>query len=140
MGGGALPWALALLPAPLPGARVGFARTCHQLPERSLVLLSTMPVCSRCAGLYAGVALGAILPWPRGARRHARAALLGAALAMCLDVWTQDVGLHPPWHATRLATGALLGWIGSGLLLRALLDEAENRRLAHSSSSSAPAP
>src|SRR5262245_8437487 len=35
---------------------------CHQRPERSFQLLATtMPVCARCTGIYAGAALAAIV-------------------------------------------------------------------------------
>jgi hypothetical protein len=40
---------------------------------------------------------------------------------MLLDVATQDLGLHPVWHATRLATGFLFGYAVGAACLAALL-------------------
>ena len=50
-----------------------------------------------------------------------------AGAIMLADVVTQDLGIHPPWHATRLLTGALLGWVASSALVTAIMNE---RRLA----------
>ena len=45
---------------------------CHQRPERSFHLLGAqMPVCARCAGIYAGAAVAAIVLWLRTLRRLA---------------------------------------------------------------------
>jgi hypothetical protein len=103
---------------------------CHQLPERSYQLWTAqMPVCARCAGIYAGAAIGAILasaPLKRrptaamaalmvgvghrfsGATRW-RAILFLAALptvATLLYEWTS--GLMPA-HWIRAAAGGCLG-------------------------------
>ncbi len=48
---------------------------CHQRPTRSFRLWGVqMPVCARCAGLYGGAALGAVVvgAWPSGHRRAGR--------------------------------------------------------------------
>lgn len=100
-----------------------FASYCHQRPERTLVLLGhTMVVCSRCFGLYLGVVVGAIVPMPRPLVPRARV-LLGAALAAAvIDVVTQDLGLHPPFHPVRLATGFLVGLTAAGWMSAALVE------------------
>jgi uncharacterized membrane protein len=131
---GTMPWWLPLARAYLPLGPVGtildalFIVICHRAPERTIELAGVaMPVCSRCAGIFSGLALGAALVWPRIDIRYARIGLVVAGLLMIADVVTQDTGLHPPWHATRLATGALLGWIASAALVSAIMRE---RRLA----------
>jgi uncharacterized membrane protein len=69
-----------------------------------------MPVCSRCAGIFAGVAVGALVARPRFGMRFWRVAILVAAAIMLADVAAQDFGSHPPWHVTRLATGLAFGY------------------------------
>jgi uncharacterized membrane protein len=79
-----------------------------------------MVVCSRCAGIYLGLALGVALPLPGRWLPHGRALVLLALGLAALDVITQDLGLHPPFHPTRLATGLLLGWSGCAFLMGTL--------------------
>ncbi len=114
---GLFPWAVTLLRAALPLGVVGvaldalFVTVCHRLPERTLSLAGVaMPVCSRCAGIFAGVAVGALAAWPRAPARRWRAAITAAGAALFVDVVTQDLGLHPPWHPVRLATGLAFGY------------------------------
>jgi hypothetical protein len=84
--GASTAWSIAILLAPVVASRpqaqassVGYALAlmmyaagsliCHQRPERSFHLLGTqMPVCARCAGIYAGAAVAAIVAWFRTAR------------------------------------------------------------------------
>jgi uncharacterized membrane protein len=120
---GLSPWLVTWLGAVVAeglGAWLGqpFALVCHRRPERSLAVLGVlMPVCSRCAGLFAGGALGALVGWPRLELRSARIALAIAAGLMLLDVVTQDTGVHPVWHTTRLGTGAFLGYLAAVTLV-----------------------
>lgn len=121
---GLLPWILALARARSPAVMLAFASLCHQMPERTLTILGTpMAVCSRCAGIYAGVALGALFPLPHRMLGAARAILLTALGLMVADVVTQDLGLHAPFHPVRVGTGLLVGWIASAWMTRALLRE-----------------
>jgi uncharacterized membrane protein len=115
--GGALPWVLPFARAALPLGPIGglldamFIVLCHRRPERTLVLAGTaMPLCSRCAGIALGLALGAILAWPAPSLRRTRFAVVVAAVLLMADVVTQDLAVHPVWHATRIATGGLLGY------------------------------
>ena len=97
---------------------------CHQLPERSYHLWTAqMPVCARCAGIYVGAAIAAVLATAprqrrpptsgvghrfRGANRW-RAILFVALLptgATLLYEWTTG---HIPAHWIRTATGVPLG-------------------------------
>ncbi len=117
---GALPWALPIARAHLPLGPIGalldamFVVVCHRRPERTLVLSGVpMPLCSRCAGIALGLALGAIAAWPSPSARATRIAVLAALALMIADVVTQDLGVHPVWHASRLGTGALLGYVVS---------------------------
>jgi uncharacterized membrane protein len=127
---GSLPWWLPLARAHLPLGPVGtfldawFILVCHRLPERTLEFAGVaMPICSRCGGIFLGLAIGAALAWPRIGIRQARWALLVAGLLMLADVVTQDMGVHPPWHSSRIATGALLGWVASSALMAAIIRE-----------------
>ncbi|MBW2455174.1 MAG: DUF2085 domain-containing protein [Deltaproteobacteria bacterium] len=127
---GTLPWWLPFAEAYLPLGPVWllvdlpFAAICHRLPDRTIELSGVaMPLCSRCAGIFAGLALGVLTCWPRLALRQARFALLGAGLLLVADIVTQDLGWHPMWHSTRLLTGALLGYVAAIALMSAIIRE-----------------
>lgn len=129
---GTMPWWLPLVKGSFGPVGVIldalFIVICHRDPARTIDLWGTaMPVCSRCAGIFSGLALGAAFAWPRIPIRVARYALVIAGLIMLADVVTQDLGIHPPWHATRLLTGGLLGWVASSALVTAIMNE---RRIA----------
>lgn len=113
-----------------------FHTFCHQIPERTLTLLgSPMLVCSRCAGIYAGVALAALLPTFTRLAPHGRRLVAVALLAMAADVLLQDLGLRPPSHPLRLATGLFAGWSATAFLFAALAPE---RNLLDTANSSLP--
>lgn len=114
---GSLPFLVRPLRAVPGGARVAdllavwFAFQCHGRLDRTLVLFGRfLPVCSRCTGLYAGLALGALLPWRSLAARTRRAWVLAAFALMAGEVVVQNATNHAPWHAARLLTGVLVGW------------------------------
>jgi len=69
-----------------------------------------MPMCSRCTGLDVGFGLGLAVARPyRGPKLMW--SWVAVALALLLaEMVTQQRGLHPIWHVTRLATGALLAY------------------------------
>lgn len=128
---GALPWVLPFARALLPLGRAGelldlfFVPMCHRLPERTLSLAGVaMPLCSRCAGIFAGVALGALLMRPRVEIARWRILVVVAGALMLLDVVTQDLGLHPIWHATRIASGLLFGYAIAAACLLAMRNAA----------------
>jgi uncharacterized membrane protein len=79
-----------------------------------------MVVCSRCAGLYLGLALGVALPLPRRVLPRGRARVIASIAIATIDVVTQDLGLHAPFHPVRLATGLLLGWSGCAFMIGTL--------------------
>jgi uncharacterized membrane protein len=131
VGVGVFPWMLPFLRAWLPLGAVGagldaaFVTMCHRMPERTMTLAGVaMPLCSRCAGIFAGVAVGAIVAAPRLSARAWRWAVTATAALMALDVATQDLGVHPVWHATRLASGALFGYAIAAACILALRREA----------------
>lgn len=126
---GLLPWVFALMRERSPAVFLVFRTLCHQRPERTLVVLGApMLVCSRCAGLYAGVALGALFALPERALGQGRALVLGAVALTLVDVVTQDLGVHPPLHPVRLVTGLLLGWSASAWMFGLLRAESAARQ------------
>ena len=124
---GALPWWLPVARRSIPLGVVGtiidgvFISVCHRIPERTLWIANVaQPVCSRCAGLYGGLALGALIAWPRPAMKQSRLAVLFAGLLLLIDVVLQDLQIHPLWHSSRLITGVLLGYALAMSLLSAI--------------------
>jgi uncharacterized membrane protein len=131
VGVGVFPWMLPFLRAWLPLGAVGvgldaaFVTMCHRMPERTMTLAGVaMPLCSRCAGIFAGVAVGALVAAPRLSARAWRWVVTATAALMAFDVATQDLGIHPVWHATRLASGALFGYAIAAACIVALRREA----------------
>lgn len=86
---------------------------CHQRPERSFHLWSAqMPVCARCAGIYAGAALTSLLAALRSQvrlRPHAQSLLVASFIptaASLIYEWTTG---HTPSNTIRALAGAPLG-------------------------------
>lgn len=97
-----------------------FIPVCHRLPERTIALFGVlMPVCSRCAGVFAGLALGALIARPKLELATWRKVIAATAVLMIADVITQDAGVHPLWHPVRLATGAAFGYATAAALVAA---------------------
>lgn len=121
---GLLPWALLLLPISVPELRLAFHGLCHQLPERTWQLGGEpMVVCSRCAGLYAGLAAGALLPLPRRWLAWGRALILVVVGLNLIELGTEALGLRLLSHPPRMVVGALLGWALAALAVTALRRE-----------------
>lgn len=102
-----------------------FRLLCHRIPERVLAIAGTpLPLCSRCAGLWLGASLSAALAWPALSLRTLRVVLPAALGLMAIEVVTQDLGLHPVFHPTRLLSGLLvsvpLGGAIGGMITREL--------------------
>ncbi|APR77088.1 Hypothetical protein A7982_02435 [Minicystis rosea] len=86
-----------------------FALLCHRIPERVISILGVpMPLCSRCLGIWMGLSISAALAWPALPLRALRIVVPAAALFMLAEVVTQDLGLHPVFHPTRILSGLLL--------------------------------
>jgi hypothetical protein len=123
---GLLPWALAWLGAATELWRPAFAVFCHQLPERSLSLHGhDMVVCSRCAGIFAGLSLGALLPLSRKLLPHGRVLVI-AAIALNLAQAASQLAL-PHWHGPRLICGLAFGWTATAFFIASLRAEAAKR-------------
>ena len=112
---GLIPWLAWALPEPAwQAAMHSLSSFCHQRPERTVEWMGKlMPVCSRCAGIYAGLILGNLLTPPHLAR-HWRWWLGIAMGLMVTDVLIQDWVRMAPWHPSRMVTGLFLGWVLTG--------------------------
>ena len=100
---------------------------CHQLSERSYHLWTAqMPVCARCAGIYAGAVIGAIASVSRSATVAARAGRLRPRAILALAVIPTLITLVYYWttgdmpaHALRAAAGVPIGLVGAWLVVAA---------------------
>lgn len=130
---GSIVWALAIVATPArresstSRAAYGFAAVvCHQRPDRSFTLFqSQMPVCARCAGLYASGALAAGLAWlaPRRAPRRSRELLLIAAIPTAATIPIEWSGMSALSNAIRMAAALPLGAAAGWTFVRALRSE-----------------
>jgi uncharacterized membrane protein len=88
-----------------------WALSCHRIPDRTLhVLGHAMPMCSRCMGLDVGFALGLLAGKPYRGPALMWAWMAVALALLLVEHFTQEWGVHPIWHSTRLLTGALLAY------------------------------
>ena len=84
-----------------------------------------MMVCSRCAGIYLGVAVGVWSPFHISIA-HFRVLLIATLALMSGHVLLQNLwlGVH---HPVRLSTGLLLGGLLGALLSAAIRNMTEQR-------------
>ena len=100
---------------------------CHQRPERSYQLWTAqMPVCARCAGIYAGAVIGVIASAWRSGSVGARVRRLGPRAILALAVTPTLVTLVYEWttgdmpaHAIRAAAGVAIGLVVAWLVVAA---------------------
>jgi uncharacterized membrane protein len=98
------------------------ALICHQLPERSYHLWTAqMPVCARCAGIYFGAALAAVVsayaaPLKPCLSRHpfrdagiARTALVAAVVPSAITLLAEWMSGQTPSNLIRAAAGVPIG-------------------------------
>lgn len=112
-----------------------FRFQCHGRVERSLALAGQMlPVCSRCTGIYVGLAVAALIARPRLSARARRVWLVGAAGLMVTEVVVQDLTGHAPFHGLRLITGLLLAYP----VALTVIDAAQATRSGRAASQAAP--
>jgi uncharacterized membrane protein len=100
------------------------SRVCHQLPERSFHVAGIpMPVCARCAGLYASGAAGVAFAWisRRGVWSVARPLLIAAALPIAVTVALEWLHLIATTNAVRFVTGLPLGFAAGWIVIDALV-------------------
>jgi uncharacterized membrane protein len=79
-----------------------------------------MAVCSRCAGIYAGIAIGAMTPPLGFMERHGRKVLWAAFSIVVFDVTATYFSLYPLNHVVRIATGFFAGWAVCAFLFACL--------------------
>jgi uncharacterized membrane protein len=101
---------------------------CHQLPDRSFHLWGAqLPVCARCAGIYAAAALSAPLALrrARGASdvRANRARLLAAVMPSAATLVYEWMTGAAPANWIRFAAGVPLGGAVAWLLVAASRDQ-----------------
>ncbi len=124
---GLFPWLLPLARAYLPLGILGDILVqlcivlCHRLDARTITLAGVaMPMCSRCAGIFGGLALAGLLDYPRVTVTNARWLLLASCLLMIADVVRQDFYTGGVLHPLRILTGVCLGFSAALGLLAAL--------------------
>jgi uncharacterized membrane protein len=89
---------------------------CHQIPERSVYLGGAqLPVCARCLGIYAGLAIGAVACLATGGDSGRSAAwpvarwFAIAAVPTLVMVALETAGLVHTTNLVRLLAGTVLG-------------------------------
>lgn len=83
-----------------------FQWVCHRIPWRVISIGgAAMPVCSRCAGVWLGLCAGIVLGRPSFQPKTLQWLCAGGAVFMIAEIITQDIGIHPIWHPTRLLSG-----------------------------------
>ena len=91
-----------------------FARVCHQINERSLIIFgSKLAVCARCTGVYIGLMIST-LAYPIIKRIDddhipQNKILLLATLPIAIDGLTQLFGVRNSINILRVSTGLLFG-------------------------------
>jgi uncharacterized membrane protein len=127
----AVAWLALLILAPLlpvPVAAILYAlgsRICHQRPERSFHLFAVqLPVCARCAGIYAGAAAGSLLMLSASARERLfscspRMLLLAGALPTSITIVAEWSGAWAGANDTRALAGLPLGLAVAFVVARA---------------------
>lgn len=108
-----------------------FSYICHQMPERSLHLLShQMAVCSRCFGVYFGLLAGIVVypvwrsideidPIPR-------VWLFASLVPISID-WSLTVfGIWENTHVSRFVTGLVLGVACATFIVPAMVEIVRN--------------
>lgn len=128
------PWLFHTMDSP-------FHWVCHRIPERVLQFAgAAMPLCSRCAGIWLGLCLSAVLGHPALRLRTLQILTVGGAIFMGLEVLSQDLGIHPIFHPTRLLSGLLIAVPFGGTLGAALKLAAKDGRLRYPRAEPGPAP
>lgn len=110
-----------------------FSFVCHQIPERSFHLHGNkFAVCSRCTGIYAGIALATLAyPLARSLRRTEPPRLVWLFLAAAPLAIDWSLGYFSIWqnnHASRFATGFLLGGVVVFYILPGLIELSSRTR------------
>jgi len=104
-----------------------FGFVCHQIPERSFHLAGhKFGVCSRCTGLYSGLALAALAyPLVRSLKQTGTPPLFWLFLAAAPLAIDFSLGYFNLWHNTHLSrfvTGALLSSVAVFFIIPGLIE------------------
>jgi uncharacterized membrane protein len=104
-----------------------FSLVCHQIPDRSFHLAGfKFAVCSRCTGIYSGLAAAALVfPLTRSLRdtkTPARLWLVLAAAPLAIDFGLGYFSIWQNTHWSRFLTGALLGSVVVFFIIPGLID------------------
>jgi uncharacterized membrane protein len=94
--------------------RMLFRVLCHGMPQRSLEAFgTTMPICARCTGIYAGLLAGilAFRLLPRIDTAVLKVAVFLSMIPIGIDGLTQLAGLRESNNPLRIATGATVAFI-----------------------------
>ena len=97
---------------------LAYSRVCHQFASRSFQIEGhPLAVCSRCAGIYAGYALGLVAyPFVRSLARTEtpeRTWLLAALAPVAIDLAGDFAGLFDNTLLSRALTGGVAGAAGA---------------------------
>ena len=104
-----------------------FAFQCHRDEARSLAFGA---VCTRCLGIYVGLALGALFQRPELRPARHLVWILAAALALVADVVTEALGWRPASAPLRFATGLALAYPAGISLVRVFRNPSRSRATA----------
>jgi len=115
-----LPWLRHLTDASLFDAvEALLGMQCHRLAGRVIQVGSTqMAVCSRCAGIYAGIGIGVGLGRPRWLAKTTAWVVAVAGVSMLVEIGLEAFGVVPVAHAIRWMTGMALSWPVAALAIR----------------------
>lgn len=115
-----LPWMRGVFdPPPLRWLDVVLGWQCHRFPSRTWGAGGvSMAVCSRCAGVYAGVIPGVLAAWPRWSARGTALWVTCAVLALVMAVIAEAYGVIGTSHGLRAVTGIALSWPVAALAAR----------------------
>src|SRR5262245_6692447 len=122
---GACTWVFFLLAAPLQAAGLTLSAAtyavgsliCHQQAARSFHIgAAQIPVCARCLGLYAGVAVGAVVAIPLHGHRRA---LVVSALPTLLTWAVEAAGLAHASNVVRAVAAVPLGLVVATVVVAA---------------------
>lgn len=106
-----------------PFANLCYSHVCHQLPQKTIVFgQSHLLVCSRCAGIYAGVLLSSFLSlfvFDYINKKLKLMYLYLAALPMLTDVIFYSIHMYSYSKIIAFITGILLGSVGFFYILEA---------------------
>ncbi|HEX6274123.1 MAG TPA: DUF2085 domain-containing protein [Polyangiaceae bacterium] len=93
-----------------------FSFQCHREAARSF---GASAVCTRCLGIYVGLALGALLVRPRLAPKAHVLWMLAASVALVADVVSEALGIRASSAPLRFVTGFALAYPAGVSLVRA---------------------